>query len=253
MSSNPSVTAFSAGRNAAADLTGAAARVAMIAVDANNRVTHYNRGAQKMLGIGPVEAQGRPISDFVDNGKLLAMLARQGSISEGPVYLRGLDLWATLFPMYRDHGGMMLVLVQALKKNEWEYDEPLEEELSSLVENSYDGIVVADKDCIRKVNAGFGRITGLPPSTLLNKKIKELDTDRHVCLSAVKEVIRLACYHKKTITLQQKIKSGNEIFLTSSPVLNRHGLVDRVVLNVRDVTELKRLENQIKKAFRPSP
>ena len=88
----------------------------MIAVDANNRVTHYNRGAQKMLGIGPVEAKGRPISDFVDNGKLLAMLARQGSISEGPVYLRGLDLWATLFPMYRDHGGMMLVLVQALKK-----------------------------------------------------------------------------------------------------------------------------------------
>jgi PAS domain S-box-containing protein len=143
--------------------------------------------------------------------------------------------------------GMMVVLVPELREAEWEYDEALKEELSSLLENSYDGIVVADKDCIRKVNASFGRITGLPPSFLINKKIKELDKDRHVCLAAVKEVIRLAQHHKKTITLQKRIRSGNEIFLTSSPVLNRHGRVDRVVLNVRDITELKALENQIKK------
>jgi len=247
MISDASAATLEAAQAYKADLTDPAARVAVITVDAQNRVTHFNRGAQKMFGISPLEVNGRLISEFIDNDKLVAMLSRHGRISEGPVCLRGLDLWASLVPLCRDHGGMMVVLVPELREEAWDYDEALQEELSSLLENSYDGIVVADKDCIRKVNPSFGRITGLPPSFLINKKIQELDKGRHVCLAAVKEVIRLARYHKKTITLQKRIKSGNEIFLTCCPVLNRHGQVDRVVLNVRDITELKGLENQIKK------
>lgn len=247
MADDHSSTVSGAVQASSTNLTDAAARVALITVDAHNCVTHFNSGAQKMLGISPLEVHGRPISDFIHNDKLLAMLARHGRISEGAVCLGDLDLWASLVPLCHAHGGMMVVLVPELQQEEWETDEPLKEELSSLLENSYDGIVVADKDCIRKVNASFGRITGLPPSFLLNKKINELDKDRHVCLAAVKEVIRLTRYHKKTITLQRKIKSGNEIFLTCTPVLNRHGQIGRVVLNVRDITELKGLEDQIKK------
>ena len=111
MSADQTATALEGRRATTADLTDAAARVAVITVDSNNRVTHFNRGAQKILGISPLEANGRPISDFVDNDKLLAMLDRHGSISEGPVCLQGLDLWASLVPVCRDHGGMLLVLV----------------------------------------------------------------------------------------------------------------------------------------------
>ncbi len=247
MPTDQSPTTPWAAQAATTNLTDAADRVAIITLDAQNRVTHVNVAAQRMLGLGPFEVLGRHISDFIDNDRLLAMVGHHGSISEGSVSLRGLDLWASLIPLCRDHGGMMVVLAPEPRQEQWEHHEPLKEELSSLLENSYDGIVVADKDCIRKVNASFGRITGLPPSFLINKKIKELDTDRHVCLAAVQEVIRLTRHHQKTITLQRRIKTGNEIFLTCSPVMNRHGRVDRVVLNVRDITELKGLESQIKK------
>jgi len=246
MPTDQTVPTMRAPQASAASLTDAAARVAVITVDARNRVTHLNRGAQKILGISPLEVTGRLISDFIDNDKLLAMLDRHGSISEGPVCLKGRDLWASLVPLCRDHGGMLLVLVPELREAEWDH-EALKEELSSLLENSYDGIVMADKECIREVNASFGRITGLPPSSLINKKFKELDTERHVCLAAVQEVIRLTRYHKRTITLQRTIRTGNKIFLTCNPVLDRHGHVDRVLVNVRDITELKNLEDQIKR------
>jgi PAS domain S-box-containing protein len=116
----------------------------------------------------------------------------------------------------------------------------------SLMESSYDGIILADAGSILNVNASFGRITGVAPSLLINKKLNELDTAKHVCLAAVQEVIRLTCYHKRSLTLQRKLTSGNEIFVTASPVFDPYGHVIRVLLNVRDVTELKSLEDQIK-------
>ena len=126
----------------------------------------------------------------------------------------------------------------------------LKNEFASLMESSYDGIILADADSILNVNASFGRITGVAPSLLKNKKIKKLDVERHICLAAVQEVIRLTRYHKKSLTLQRRLTSGNEIFLTGSPVFDAYGHVIRVLLNVRDVTELKSLEDQIKNLSR---
>jgi PAS domain S-box-containing protein len=122
----------------------------------------------------------------------------------------------------------------------------LKGEFDSLMESSYDGIILADADSILNVNASFGRITGVAPSLLKNRKFNELDTAKHIFLAAVQEVIRLTRYHKKSLTLQRKLTSGNEIFVTGSPVFDPYGHVIRVLLNVRDVTELKSLEDQIK-------
>ena len=122
----------------------------------------------------------------------------------------------------------------------------LKSDFDTLMESSYDGIILADSDSILNVNASFGRITGVAPSLLINKKFNELDTAKHVCLAAVREVIRLTRYNKKSLTLQRKLTTGNEIFITGSPVFDTYGHVLRVLLNVRDVTELKSLEDQIK-------
>ena len=122
----------------------------------------------------------------------------------------------------------------------------LKSEFASLLESSYDGIILADTESILNVNASFGRITGVAPGLLIGKKISQLDTQRHICLAAVQEIIRQTRYHKKALTLQRKLITGNEIFVTGNPVFDRYGQVIRVLLNVRDVTELKSLEDQIK-------
>ena len=44
----------------------------------------------------------------------------------------------------------------------------LNSEFDSLLESSYDSIILADTDSILKVNASFGRITGVAPSLLKN-------------------------------------------------------------------------------------
>jgi transcriptional regulator with PAS, ATPase and Fis domain len=81
----------------------------------------------------------------------------------------------------------------------------------------------------------------------MGKKIADLDTERHICLAAISEVIRLIRFHRKTLTLQRRLISGNEIFLTGTPVHDRHGQIVQEVVNIRDITELKRIEDQIKK------
>ena len=118
--------------------------------------------------------------------------------------------------------------------------------LPQYLESSYDGIVLADAERVLSVNASFGRITGIAPSLLVGKRIAQLDAESHICLAAVQEVIRLTQYHRKTLTLRRKLMRGNEIFVTGNPVFDRHGQVVRVLLNVRDVTDLKSLEDQIK-------
>jgi len=141
---------------------------------------------------------------------------------------------------------LLLQKTTLIKNNEDEIDQ-IREEFASLLESSYDGIIIADGKSILQVNASFGRITGVSPGLLIGKNINDLNTEDHICLAAVQEVTRLTTYHKKTLTLQRCLNSGSEIFVTGNPIFDRHGQVIRVLLNVRDVTELKSLEDQIKK------
>lgn len=222
----------------------------IIALDDNCHIIYINPRAHRMLGEAVQGALGKPVTFFIadprfadwlvtgaDNylapfpwhqGSIMISASRQGSVSLPRGYI--------LFLQESNSYEQVDERVQQLRK-----------ELSSILENSYDGIIVADGDSILNVNASFGRITGVAPSTLVGKKIGQLDTQRHICLAAVSELIRLTQFHKKTLTLQRRLVSGNEIFLTGNPVLDRFENIVRVVVNIRDITELKSLEDQIKK------
>ena len=226
------------------------APVGILALDQDGRVTLINTKAEKVLGLGPDQGAGRLLADLVSDPVLLKILS-EGAPESGlshnyqgkPLIVRSAPLEDPAQP-----GGRVILLQDsgALRK-QCEEAEQLRDEVSSLLENSYDGIVVADNERIIDVNSSFGRITGVPPSSLINKKLKDLDTNRHICLAAVQEVVRTTLHHKRSMTLQRRIKSGNEIFLTGNPVFNHLNQVSRVMVNIRDITELKRLQNQIKR------
>jgi PAS domain-containing protein len=77
----------------------------------------------------------------------------------------------------------------------------LKSEFDSLLESSYDGIILADADSILNVNASFGRITGVAPSLLKNKKFNELDTAKHICLEPV-QICRIGAFLHHSMTGQ---------------------------------------------------
>lgn len=219
---------------------------ALLALDSQQRLRSVNSVAANLLDIDPRDCLGRSISQTTIDRNLLKFINSDGSPTE-IINVNGQECWASLAWMDGEERTQVLALNPVMAQAPQGEDESLKKELASLLDNSYDGIIVANDEQVLKVNASFGRITGVAPSLLISKKINDLDATKHVCLAALREVIRLTCHHKKTITLQRKLNSGNEIFVTCNPVLDRHRQVDRVVINVRDITELKKLEDQIKK------
>lgn len=228
----------------------ASAPTGIIALDESGHIIYISPQAHHMLGDALREALGKPVTACIQASQLADWLVSGGdrylppfAWSEESVLISASRRGSLPAPQ-----GYVLFLQEPHAFEQ--IDEKiyqLRKEISSIMEHSYDGIILAGGESILNVNASFGRITGIAPSTLVGKKIGELDTARHVCLAAVSELIRLTRFHKKTLTLQRRLVSGNEIFLTGNPVYDRNGRIVRVVVNIRDITELKNLEDQIKK------
>ena len=223
----------------------------IIVFDGTNHLIYINTYAQQILDVHPNNVLGKPAVSFIDDDVLLRLITQESLDPERNYEWRqhSVLVKASRFCDKNQHKGCLLLLQKKTTLDTHSDDDInwVKEEFASLLESSYDGIIVADGKSILQVNASFGRITGLAPGMLIGKNISDLETEGHACLAAVREVIRMTSYHNKTLTLQRRLTTGNEIFLTGNPVFDRHGQVIRVLINVRDVTELKSLEDQIKK------
>ncbi len=220
----------------------------LLVVDAQDRLRLANYRALELLSLDLDEVLGMPLSFCIKDGDILRMVLAGEEFRGKPLRHDQGSFWVSCSVMPEEPGARVLVIHQMEEmQRQWDEMKQLGDEMTSLLDNSYDGIIIADDHQILRVNASFGRITGLAPSQLVGKKTTDLDTESHICLAAAQEVIRLSRFHKKSITVRRSLKSGNEIFVTGSPVFDRHEQVSRVVLNVRDITELNRLEDQIKK------
>ncbi len=222
----------------------------IVALDAGCRIIYINSQANRMLGASPRWAMGKPVTFFIEEPRFVDWLV-SGLPESPPPFPWGREsimISASRQGSPDDPRGYILFFQPAdAFEGIDERVNRLQKELSLVLENSYDGIILADAETILNVNASFGRITGIAPSAVAGKKIDDLATERHICLAAISEIIRLTRFHRKTLTLQRRLTSGNEIFLTGTPVPDRHGQIVREVVNIRDITELKRLEDQIKK------
>ena len=223
---------------------------AVVVLDAQGRVRALNHRAEELLGLSPGEARARAWTELVDDAGLAALAGGDIEAHDRECTLAGRELLVSASALWDEKGPAGTVLTfydSAAVQEQREETYRLRHEMSSILESSYDGIVVADPQLVLRVNASFGRITGVAPSLLIGQRLEDLDVRRHICLAVVQEVIRLTCHHRRSLTVRRRLRSGHEIFVTGSPVFNRHGQVVRVVLNVRDITELTGLEEQLKK------
>jgi PAS domain S-box-containing protein len=225
----------------------------ILAFDASGHLIYINQFAQKLFDIKAGDALGKPAVSIFEEDLFLHLVGKCLLGSSQSYVWRQRSLLVTTRPIDNKNTpkGCLILLQKktpiGYTDNDQSESDLIKGELSSLLESSYDGIILSDKKSILQVNASFGRITGVAPGLLIGKNINDLNAEEHVCLAAIQEITRLTAYHKKTLTLQRRLTCGNEIFVTCNPVFNRDGQVARFLLNVRDVTELKSLEDQIKK------
>jgi len=117
-------------------------------------------------------------------------------------------------------------------------------ELQAIINSSYDGIFVTDgSGMVLRINHAYERITGIKASEIVGKNMQKLVEDKYYDES----VTLLVMKKRESITISQSVKGTHQILVTGNPIFDEQGQLFRVVTNVRDVTQLTSLQNQLHK------
>lgn len=117
-------------------------------------------------------------------------------------------------------------------------------ELGKIIEFSFDGIYITDgKANTLKVNKSYETITGLKRKELINRNMYDLEKEGYISQSSTLMVLKSG----KTNTMLQEFSTGKKALVSSNPIFDSQGNIVMVVTNVRDVTELYELEEELAK------
>ncbi|WP_375088774.1 sigma 54-interacting transcriptional regulator [Peribacillus sp. RS7] len=123
----------------------------------------------------------------------------------------------------------------------------LQEELNQLmlvIDNSYDGILITDETgYILHINKEFEQITLLNKEVMVGAHMNDM-VDKGLFLND--SVVMKTLQSGRSYTNVQKYKNtGIYTLVTATPVCNQKGELIRVLANVRDVSDLTRLQEQL--------
>ncbi|MHB1041526.1 MAG: sigma-54 interaction domain-containing protein [Eubacteriales bacterium] len=114
-----------------------------------------------------------------------------------------------------------------------------------IIDSSYDGIFITnDEGRTLYFNDAFARISGFTRVDCIGMKVDEIINRGFADRSCSLEVIKQG----KSVSTTVRYGNGNEAMLSGSPVFDENGNLIRVVINARDMTELNRVNEELKKA-----
>ncbi|MCB2294116.1 sigma 54-interacting transcriptional regulator [Clostridium algoriphilum] len=117
-------------------------------------------------------------------------------------------------------------------------------ELDAVIESSFDGIYITDgKANTLKINKSYETITGLQRKSMINRNMYDLEKEGYISKSATLMVLK----NRKSNTIEQEFSTGKKVLVSSNPVFDDKGNISMVVTNVRDITELYELQDQLAK------
>ncbi|UOK59148.1 PAS domain S-box protein [Bacillus sp. OVS6] len=129
--------------------------------------------------------------------------------------------------------------------NELKESKRVNRELDAIIENSYDGIYITDKEGITlKTNSAIERITGIPKDYYIGKNVNAL-INRGILENSVTHKV---LDKKRSVSVVQLNRAGKETLLTGNPVFNDKGEIESIVTNIRDLSELNELQSALRKA-----
>lgn len=223
----------------------------VIAINLNGIVIICNSAAKKMMGLDG-EIIGESIETLMVDKKLPNII----NIGQ-PLYGEKLKFGKKTF---RVNGGSLLnegevIGAVAVLKEITESEEisteleafvKINKELEGIISSSYDGIIITDGEgIVIKINDANQRVTSLDAEVFLGKKIDSLYEEGFF---ASEPIAKQARVKKEIVTGLQKINTGKEVMVTSTPVFDDLGNVIRVVTNVRDMSDIISLQEQLNRS-----
>lgn len=117
--------------------------------------------------------------------------------------------------------------------------------LDAVLQSSFDGIFITDGDAKALMfNKSYESISGLMQEEILGKNMRELVAQKVISASGS----LMALERREPITIEQVFKTGKHAIITSTPVFDQSEQIVMVVTNVRDITEIWELREQLVKS-----
>ncbi len=220
----------------------------IIAIDANGQVVFFNLAGEKITGISLEKVVGQDLTSIISNSKLYRILQTGQHELAQKIEIDGHTFMSNR-SIIRKAGkiiGAVAVLqdiseLESLTK-ELMHTKLISAELEAIIESSYDGIYVTDGQARTiLVNKAYERITGIKIEDVVGRTMNELVDTGYFNESVTLQVLKT----KRPTSLVQKIKTGKTVMVTGNPFLDEDNNIKLVITNVRDVTELNRLQKKL--------
>jgi PAS domain S-box-containing protein len=220
----------------------------IMAINEKGTIIAANRMAEEILGIKSPGSVGRDILEVIPNSRLMDIMMSGEPLMGQKFEGQNVSLVVNYAPIIRDGRVMGAISVfqeiTGLEEISHELDvvKSLNRELGEIIHSSYDGIWITDGEgLVLDVNEAYERITGISLKDVIGRTMRELVDegyfDQSVTLAVMKEL--------RSVTIIQTVKGGKQLLVTGNPIFDENGKLFRVVTNVRDVTELANLRQQL--------
>jgi len=219
----------------------------MIALNGEGIMIACNAVAQKMLEVNE-QVIGTPIKSIPQAAELLDLINSNPNQDKRITYRNRTFAVNSISGLADDAGDGVLILLQDVTeldeiKAELKSREKLNKELEGIIASSYDGILITDGEGnVLKINDSLLRITELAQEHFIGHKMESLYEEGHFFGQSIESLARNG---KKIVTGIQKIRTGKEVMVTSTPVFDDDGNVMRMVTNARDMSEILHLQEQL--------
>lgn len=214
-------------------------------VDQNNKLTNIITKTDIMK----VYLEGMPLSTKINKifSKKIETVCEDTDIDELKNVNKG------RFPVVDKNGKLVGILTRTdvskcfferglQKKYKGYAAEKISKKLDAVIESSYDGIYITDGDAnTLKINKAYERISGVKREEMIGSNMIQLEKEGYISESATLKVLKT----KRIATINQEFKTGKKALVTSTPIVDEDGKISMVVTNVRDVTQLVKLKEQL--------
>ncbi|CAA7601143.1 RNA polymerase sigma factor 54 interaction domain protein [Acididesulfobacillus acetoxydans] len=226
----------------------------IVVINREGMITSFNRAAERFTHVPKEKALGRHVLDVLIPLGLMETL--QTGQSE---YSQKFRVGRHTYIMNRDpvkQEGKITGAVGVFQdiseiesvSQELASVKALNRELDSVIQSSSDGFVVTDAaGIIIRTNAAFEKMSLSTAQELLGRRIQELG-DGEVYAHSLLDVV---LQRKHPVSVTEK-KQDHSFLVTGSPVFDEEGRLVRVVINLRDMTMLNQLRQELLESKRLS-
>jgi PAS domain S-box-containing protein len=227
----------------------------IVLINSVGKILIFNKAAGKTLNIPPERVKGRFIGEAISEEvwEDMAKILQTGMPQIGKkILVEGSKIIANRTPIFFDGeiAGVMSIFQDISEYErivtELETYKRINKELDAIIESSYDGLYITDGNAnTLRVNKAYERISGLDAKDLIGRNMRDLVKEGFFDQSVTLQVLK----QHEPVTIMQEIsgRTGKKkVIVTGNPIFDEeNGEIILVVTNVRDITELEDLKEEL--------